>query len=469
VVAGVLQSRDVNATREGAAERSPAVAVFLSFVWPGLGQWYRGRPRAGLVYALPVLVAVGAVVARIVVSGPESFVTDLITPSLALTAFILLGLIGVWRLVSMADALTVATAERGWRRRRSAAVFGVLAVVVVGVHAWAGEVTWAFYDAGERIFVGDRGPDSSPLGAAPSADASDPTIDFQATPFATPPTTSARINILITGIDSGHDRNHALTDTIILASIDPATDKVALISFPRDISGFPLWNGRTFTGKINSLMTYSRLHPDAFGDGGGLPTLAHEISYLSGVQVQYFASINLDGFEKMINLVGGVDVVNPKPIDDPDYAWFDGTHGFYLPAGPVHLDGRIGLAYVRSRQGAGDNDFTRAARQQQVLAALRTKVTKPGVLLKLADLLDAAASTIRTNFPTDRVDEMLALARRVGDGDIQRFVLGPPYAHHPPTDTTGGVYELRLDMAKLAALSVQLFGSDSRYAAAAGQ
>jgi polyisoprenyl-teichoic acid--peptidoglycan teichoic acid transferase len=459
--------RAVNANPKGDGARSPSLAVFLSFLWPGLGQWYQGRSRAALLYALPMVFAVGVILLRLVIGGPESFVADLITPSLALTAFILLVLLAVWRLVSMADALGIGS--RRWRRGPAPAMFGLLTLLVVGANVWAGSVTWALYDAGSKIFVGDRGPDATQAANGATSNPSDPSVDFSAPPFASPPMQSSRINILITGVDSGHDRDHALTDTLMVASIDPATHKVALLSFPRDISNFELWDGRTFTGKINSLMTYSRMNPSKFPDGGGLPALAREVGYLSGVPIQYFASINLDGFEKMINLVGGVDVVNPKAIDDPMYDWFDGTQGFQLAAGPVHLNGRIGLAYVRSRYGVGDSDFTRAARQQQVLAALRTKLTNPSVLVRLPDLLDAAASTIRTNFPTNRVDELLGIAKDVKDGDIRKVVLGPPYSIHPPTNTTDGIYTLRFDMAKVAALSVELFGSDSRYSAAASQ
>jgi polyisoprenyl-teichoic acid--peptidoglycan teichoic acid transferase len=451
----------VNANPEGYGARSPSLAVFLSFLWPGLGQWYQGRSRAALLYALPMVLAVGVIALRLVIGGPESFVADLVTPSLALTAFILLVLLAAWRLVSMADALGIGS--RRWRHGPSPAVFGLLTLLVVGVHVWAGSVTWAFYDAGSKIFVGDRGPDASPQGNGATPNPSDPSVDFSAPPFTTPPTATERINVLITGVDSGHDRDHALTDTLMVASIDPSTHTVALLSFPRDISNFHLWDGRTFTGKINSLMTYSRLHPQEFPDGGGLPTLAKEIGYLSGVKIQYFASINLDGFEKMINLVGGVDVVNPRQIDDPMYDWFDGTYGFQMAAGPVHLDGRIGLAYVRSRYGVGDSDFTRAARQQQVLGALRRKLTDPAALVRLPDLLGAAASTIRTNFPASRIDDMISLGKDVDDSKIDKFVLGPPYSVHPPTNTTGGIYTLQLDMTRLAALSVKLFGADSRY------
>ena len=89
--------------------------------------------------------------------------------------------------------------------------------------------------------------------------------------------------------------------------------------------------------------------------------------------------------------------------------------------------------------------------------------------MKLPELLDAAASTIRTNFPTSRVDDMLSLAKGVNDSDIRKIVLGPPYSIHPPTNTTGGIYTLRLEVDKVAALSVELFGSDSRYASSASQ
>jgi LCP family protein required for cell wall assembly len=214
-------------------------------------------------------------------------------------------------------------------------------------------------------------------------------------------------------------------------------------------------------------MTYARLHPDRYPDGG-LPSLAKEIGYLAGVPVGYFAAINLDGFSRMIELVGGVDVVNPQAINDPRYDWFDGTHGFQLPAGPVHLNGRIGLAYVRSRQGVGDSDFTRAARQQQVLQALRKKLVSPEALAKLPDLVRSMGDTIRTNYPVADLSRVVSIAKNVTDQGTFKKVLGPPYAKHPPSNTTGGVYTLVLDMDRMAKLSIDLFGADSRYQTVTG-
>jgi LCP family protein required for cell wall assembly len=278
----------------------------------------------------------------------------------------------------------------------------------------------------------------------------------------TPRTASDRVNILLTGLDSGHDRRHSLSDTLLVVSIDPSERTVVMVSFPRDISNFPMYHSGTYEGKINSLWTTVRNNPGRYPDGP-ISTLGKQIGFLLGVPIHYVAAINLEGFERMVNLVGGVDVVNPKRIADSTYDWFDGTYGFYLPAGKQHLDGRTALAFVRSRKGAGDNDFTRAARQQLLLVAVRNRMTDPSILAKLPAILDAAARTIQTNFPPDRLREFLELSKAIDDQTIQRVVLGPPYAWHPPTSSTGGIYTLQLHMDLLAEVSVQLFGIDSAY------
>jgi len=88
------------------------------------------------------------------------------------------------------------------------------------------------------------------------------------------------------------------------------------------------------------------------------------------------------------------------------------------------------------------------------------------MLPKIPALLKAAAQTVRTDFPESQAADMVALVKDIDDKTIVRYVLGPPYAVHPPNNTTGGVYILRLDMARLAKLSVKLFGADSRYSQA---
>ena len=442
--------------------KSASLAAGLSFLFPGLGHAYLGRRRAALGFALPAVVA-GVAIGLELLGGLDATLAYVVTPSGSMNVLVLMLLTGAWRVIAMVDVALVARRRSGLGVPAMALTSVLLAVVVVthGMGAW---LAYNVYDAGTRIFVGDVS-DSTPSPApGASTDASPaPSDDFVATPMATPETAQSRINILLTGIDSAAGRDHALTDTLLVVSINPVDDSVVMLSMPRDISNFPLYDGRTFTGKINSLMTWARNHPNEFPDGP-FPTLIHELGYLIGVPIHYYAAIDLAGFTRMIDEVGGVTVTNERAIDDPRYDWLDGTHGFYLKAGKVTLDGRTALAYVRSRQGAGDSDFTRAARQQQLLVALRAKLVSPDMIPRYPAIIQVAGDTVRTNLPTDRLEEFIALARGVDSSTIKRHVLGPPYAIHPPNSSTGGIYTLNLLMDRMAKLSVELFGSDSRYA-----
>ena len=445
--------------------QSPSIAAFLSFLWPGLGHLYARRTRAALLFALP-LVAVVLMVGGQAAGGITQLATLLISPSSALTIAVLIVLLGAWREIAVIDSAIAIRPRGAWRRGRSLVVLILVTLIITVTHLWAGSVAWAFYGAGQRIFVGPEGADVGVVAAATTSPAPGETPDidddYVAAPFATPLTPSARINILLTGVDSAETRSHALTDTLIVASIDPVTSDVALISFPRDISNFPLVDGRTFTGKINGFMTWVRNHPKEFKDAP-LVELVKELSFLVGAPIHYYAAVDLAGFRKLIDAAGGVTVTVETAIDDGAYDWLDGTRGFKLSAGVHTLDGRQALAYVRSRFTAGDNDFNRARRQQQVLLALAKKMTTPAMLTQIPTLVDVAGDTLRTNFPSERVSEMLSLVQGMDGASATQVVLGAPYSYHPPNSETNGIYTLRLNMDKLAALSIKVFGSESTY------
>lgn len=442
---------------------SPSIATLLSFLWPGLGQWYAGFGRSAVIFALPVVV-VAIVLAFQLVDGMAELAVTMLAPSTALTVLILIGLLGIWRLIAMGDALLAAGRGRTWRRPAPLATFAILAAVVIGAHVGAASLAWSFYRAGSEIFVADNGPDSTPQPAA-----SEPIGGFVATPAATPETKESRINFLLTGIDSSERRTHALTDTLLVVSVDPTTGKVAMVSFPRDIARFELSNGKVFRGKINSLMTYASNHPDEFPDGG-LPTLVKELGYLLGIPIHYYAAVDLEGFAKMIDRVGGVTINNTTAINDPSYGGWTNGHpiGFRLSKGRHTLDGQEALAFVRSRMGVNGSDFRRAHRQQQLLVALQRKLMDPAMIPNLPGILSDAEGTIVTNFPVDRVSDMLEIGQRVDEDQIERVVLNTPYSNRPPASDSNGLYYLKLDMDKLAELSVEMFGDDSRYAASSG-
>lgn len=441
--------------------RSPSIAAFLSFLWPGLGHWYTRRQRAALLFGFPMLGVLVVVLVQ-ATGGMAPLAALLISPSSALTVCILIVLLGVWREITVVDSAMSIRPRGAWRRGRSLAVVVLVSVIIAATHAWAGYVAWSFYDAGTRIFVGAEGPDAQTSVPMASGQTPGPSGLYVAAPFATPKTQESRINILLTGVDSAESRSHALTDTLIVASIDPTTRAVALISIPRDISEFPMIDGRTYTGKINSFMTYVDNHPTEFKDPPFVE-LVKELSFLIGTPIHYYAAVDLAGFRHLVDVAGGVTITNERAIDDPRYDWLDGRRGFTLSVGTHTLDGENALAYVRSRYTFGDNDFNRARRQQEVLLALVKQLASPATLPKIPQLVNAAGDTVRTNFPSDRVSQMLGLVEGMDKSAVTQVVLGPPYSYHPPNSETGGIYILRLKMDELAALSIKIFGSESTY------
>jgi LCP family protein required for cell wall assembly len=444
-------------------DRSVAIAVGLSAVWPGLGQWYSRRWRIGLIFAVPIAVLL-LIILWSMRDGLDVFAARLLVPTFAMLLLIGIVLAGAIRLVSMAHAYRTTASSAGVRGAWVVRWAVLLGIVVVAIHAYLAFNLLAFFNAGNTIYGISPNTGVLPFDSpSPGDSLGGITIP---SPQDTPQSSSARINVLLVGADSGLGYNHALTDTLIVVSVDPVAKTVAMLSLPRDTAQVPMYNGGTYNGKINSLMTDAQLNPKQYPDGP-LDTLKNEVGYLVGLKIHYVAFINLAGFQKMVDAVGGVDVNVLKPINDPGYEFPDwlitGKRGFFLTTGMHHLNGRIALAFVRSRMGAGDNDFTRAARQQQILIAIRQKLTSPSMLTQLPDVLNALAGSIRTDMPPDQVPDLVALSKQISDSSIKRYVLGPPYAVHPPDNQTGGVYILKLDMARIAKLSIQLFGSDSRY------
>jgi LCP family protein required for cell wall assembly len=451
----------VPAVSDPARRRSASLAAVLSFLWPGLGQLYRGRRWSALVYAVPpALILLG--IAAVAAGGLERLALRLLNPPVALTATALVAIIGLWRIVSIFDARRrTAIDPPESHSRRSLVVAMVLAVLVIAVHGFAGYYAFSFYRAGQQIQEPLIGAQPSPeptqdAGGLPTA-----TPDPDATPGPTEPPPSEMINVLFVGIDRGLLIN-TNTDTMLLASFNPQTQRIVMISLPRDTAQMPLYNGGTWDRKINSLYHYAANNPDEFPDGG-MGTLVREFEYLIGVPIDYYASIEMAGFWGMIDKVGGVDVVLERPINDPVYTYHD-KQGFYLEAGPHHLDGATALAYVRSRHGPGNSDFERARRQQQLILALRERLRDPSVLLNMPSLLDAAGEFVRTDAPLDRLPELLDIVQASQGAEVEHIVLGPrTFAERIPFSEFNGQYGLRLKMEEVAALSISLFGDESRY------
>lgn len=139
-------------------QRSPSIAAFLSFLWPGLGHWYTRRNCAALLFALPLLGVVLVIVVQ-AVGGLGQIAGLLLSPSSALTLVILIVLLGAWREIAVIDSAMAIRPRGAWRRGRSLVVVILVSVIIAVTHLWAGSIAWAFYEADSRIFVGSEGPD----------------------------------------------------------------------------------------------------------------------------------------------------------------------------------------------------------------------------------------------------------------------------------------------------------------------
>jgi LCP family protein required for cell wall assembly len=181
-----------------------------------------------------------------------------------------------------------------------------------------------------------------------------------------------RINILLLGLDfrdwqtgDGPPR----TDTMMLVTIDPITETAGMLSIPRDlwveIPGFEhnRINTAYFLGEANRL------------PGGGPGLAMATVENLIGVEVNYYALLEFQTFERMIDELGGVDVLVPERMKISPI----GELSRWLDAKPYHLDGAETLAYARARKTAG-GDFDRAERQQQVVMAVRLIPLQPSWL-----------------------------------------------------------------------------------------
>ncbi len=422
-----------------------AVAAVLSFFFPGLGQAYNGDGAIAWILAAPVVLLVLLVILAIVLLQGRLLVN-------MLDIRFLVGLIALdvvllaWRLVAIVQAY-LRRERPDWRRWTTYA--GALVVVLTLVmHVLPGY--WAIKGIDTLNGVAQGGSGGN--------DVLHDSFGGVEVPIASnvPDPTKERINVLLVGIDWRPGRAEHLTDTMLVVSLDPNTGQSSMISVPRDLYGAHLPDGRTYNSKINSLLIIATLHPDQY-PLGGVGTLKATIGELLGIRIDYFAAINLLGFKQAVDSIDGVDVNVTRAINDPTYSDESGNHtGFYLSTGPHHLDGHEALAYVRSRKGVGDSDFTRAARQQQLLTAVRAKLTAGNLVSQLPSLLDAVKSTISTDIPSSQFPR-LAQAVQNGDLDnIQKAVIEPPLV--TPATGPGGAYILVPDFSAILALGQRLMG-----------
>ncbi len=247
-----------------------------------------------------------------------------------------------------------------------------------------------------------------------------PTLQLDVTPV--PWYGTSRVTVLVMGLDFrdwqagvGAPRS----DSMMLLTIDPLTRQAGMLSIPRD-----LWVEIPGFGHQRINTAY------ASGEGnrlpGGGPGLALKtVEEVIGVPIQYYAVIEFSAFERVIDEIGGIDVLVKERIKISPI----GRTSRWLKAKPYHLDGPDALAYARVRKGGG-GDFGRAERQQQVAMAIVDRVVGfdmlPTLVTKSPALYQEVASGIRTNMTLQEMVSLAVLAFQIPKENIRRGVIAPP-------------------------------------------
>jgi LCP family protein required for cell wall assembly len=210
------------------------------------------------------------------------------------------------------------------------------------------------------------------------------------------------ITILVLGVDTRADGGDQNADVIILARLNLVDRTMHSVSIPRDLLVDIPGHGE---GKINGAYNIGVTeHPDS--RVAGVAKMRDTIEYNFGIPIDDYVMIDFNGFEKVIDSVGGIDITVPEAIHDTEYPTEDyGITTLDIPAGHQHMDGETALAYARTRHG--DNDDARRDRQIMVIEALFEKGQRIGSLTKIVNLILAVGDTVQTSF---HFDEQLALA-----------------------------------------------------------
>ena len=410
----------------------------LSALIPGLGQAYNHRRRLALSLFIPFAIFV-ALTGLLVWAfpAPRLIATAVVPGNLDKLLMLNVLLLG-WRLVALGQAFL----DTRFSRVGGLGIVGLAVVILLTVLPHVG----AQYVGGLA-----RSTFADVFGGGVLAARSGREVGQEPGP-------NDRLNILLVGIDAGAGRDHALTDSLIVVSVDPVGKSVSMASLPRDLANVPLGGGRTFAPKLNSLLSYATGHKDEFPDGG-MRTLENAVGTLLGIHIHYYATIDLNGFVQMVDAVGGVDVNVKQALDDPKYRGFGvvGNRGWAVDVGQHHFEGKDALAYARIRRSVGQTDFTRQARQQEILLALRTKVVKGGALFSLPSLLDAVGATVSTDLPAERLPDLAVLAGEIPAKGIVRVVVRYPLIHpaKPGQNKYGAVQLPEID--RILAMATALF------------
>ena len=230
-------------------------------------------------------------------------------------------------------------------------------------------------------------------------------------------------SVLLLGVDERED-DRGRSDTVVVMTVNPAEKSTKMVSIPRDT--YTEIVGRGTTDKIN--------HAYAFG---GIEMSLATVENLLDIPIDYVMQVNMEGFQDIVDAVGGVEVNNTMAFDD-------------YPEGTLQLNGDEALGYVRMRKQDPEGDFGRQNRQKQVIQAIMKEGASVNSLLNYKDIFTALGDNVRTNMT---FDEMMEVQSNYRDaiGTVDQMIVEDGYG-----ETINGIWYYMMDDAELAEIQSAL-------------
>jgi LCP family protein required for cell wall assembly len=248
--------------------------------------------------------------------------------------------------------------------------------------------------------------------------------------------THGRYNILLLGADTGKSRVGTRPDSIQLVSVDADTGRAVMFGFSRDMENINFQQGSVMQRLmpegwncgdqclLNALYTWAEDHRAEFPPGTenpGVLATREAVEAVSGLDVHYYVMVDLKGFQRMVDAVGGLDVTVQRrtPIGggtSPIKGWIE--------PGRQHLDGYHALWYARSREGS--TNYERMARQRCVMTALVDQVDPRTVLTRFSRIAGASTGMVHTDLPQSELGYFADLALKTRTQKIKSVNFVPP-------------------------------------------
>lgn len=385
----------MSARSDGIAFRRSIALMLMTLVMPGSAQLTAGNKRVGRV-AIGVWAALWALLLGTVLIAlvHRGWVISLATNT---------GLLLVARLVLLALAVGwIALLSDAWRLGDPLRLARPHRLAMVGVNTTLCLVTGGALLFSAHLVAVQRDFITSVFSAEQVSDPHD-----------------GRYNVLLLGGDSGADRWGLRPDSINLASIDEDTGHTVLFSLPRNLENIPFPEGSVMNEEfpdgfdcdecyLNGVYTWALDNAELFGmtpQQAGIEATEQAVEGVTGLEVNYYALVNLAGFTNLVDAVGGVEIDVPVRIPIGGIGSDVTDH---IEPGRQRLNGFETQWFARSR--VDDDDYTRMARQKCVMNAMLQQLSPQTVVLKVQSIAEASKELLRTDIPASELDTFVDLA-----------------------------------------------------------